>query len=131
MSPSRFSQRGEGKLGCLVTLLVVGTLTALLIKVAPVYYANMELVDKADFAGSMASRAPAEQVESEVLAKAREFDIPEALKPGAIKVTKSAAGDTGTCTIVLKYTRKVDLYGFTTLEIKQNKTIKKQIFTNL
>lgn len=131
MTPFQHSQRGEGKLGCILTLLVVCALGGLIYKVGPVYYANMELADAADFKATMGSRVPAEQVESEMRAKARELAITEALKPGAIRVTKSVTGDSGTCTITLKYTRKVDLFGFTTIEIKQDKVISKQIFTNI
>ncbi|HJV90480.1 MAG TPA: hypothetical protein VJ623_09260 [Holophagaceae bacterium] len=128
MTPNQRSQRGEGKIGCMLTLLVMGALLAFAYKVGPAYYANMELADKADEVGSMGSRVPAEQVDYEMRAKARDLDIPEALKPGAIRVTKVMLGETGTCTIVLKYTRKIDLYGLTTIEIKQDKTIDKKIY---
>ena len=64
MSDFRKSQRGEGKLGCIITFLLVVLGSAVLIKLGPVYYSNMELADRADAAASMASRAPAEQVEA-------------------------------------------------------------------
>ncbi len=130
MTPFKQSQRGEGKIGCILTLLVMGGLLAVAWKIGPVYYANMELADKAELIATMASRASAEQVESEMRAKARELDIPEALKPNAIHVSKTS-GENGTCTITMKYTRKVDLFGFTTVEIKQDKTITRQIFTGI
>lgn len=129
MTATKNTQRGEGKIGCILTLAVMGAALAFVYKVGPVYYANMELADKADEVGSMGSRVPAEQVDSEMRAKARELEIHEALKPGAIRVTKVITGETGTCTIVLKYTRKIDLYGLTTLEIKQDKVIDKKIYT--
>ncbi|MBI3129734.1 MAG: hypothetical protein HYZ13_00105 [Acidobacteria bacterium] len=130
MTPFQQSQRGEGKVGCILTFLVIAVVCAVAFKVAPIYYANMELLDKADLVATMGSRVPAEQVESEVRAKAKELDIPEALKPGAIKVTKVVTGESGVCKIVLNYKRKVDLYGFTTIEIKQDKVIEKTIYTN-
>lgn len=130
MTPFQHSQRGEGKLGCILTLLMIVVGGGIIFKVAPVYYANMELIDKADLVATMGSRVSAEQVESEMRAKAKELELNEALKPGAIKVTKTITGDAGVCKITLKYTRKVDLYGFTTLEIKQDKVIEKNIYTN-
>lgn len=131
MTPFKQSQRGEGKLGCILTLLVVGAMVAVAFKIGPVYYGNMELADAADFKATMGSRVPAEQVESEMRSKAKELGVLEALKPGGIKVTKTSSGDSGTCTITLKYTCKVDLYGFTTVDIKQDKVITKQTFSGL
>ncbi|HJV23937.1 MAG TPA: hypothetical protein VJ570_14645 [Holophagaceae bacterium] len=130
MTPHQHSQRGEGKLGCIFMLLVIGCALAFAYKVGPVYYGNMELGDKADEVATLGSRVPAEQIEAEMRAKARDLGIPEALRPGAIRVTKVVQGDSGNCTIVLKYTRTVDLYGFTTMEIKQDKVIDKRIYTN-
>lgn len=127
--PSR-SQRGEGKLGCILSLLVLGTLVAVLMKAGPVYYSNWELTDACDFIATEASRLPAEQVEANVRSKAKELEIAEAMKQGAITVTKTA-GDQGTCTIRLKYTRKIDLYGLFTWPVETDKRITKTIFTNI
>lgn len=127
--PSR-SQRGEGKLGCILSLLVLGTLVAILMKAGPVYYSNWELTDACDFIATEASRLPAEQVEANVRSKAKELEIPEAMKQGAITVTKTG-GDQGTCTIRLKYTRKIDLYGVFTWPVETDKRITKTIFTNI
>lgn len=131
MTSALKSQRGEGKLGCLITLLLVVGGGAALLKLGPVYYSNMELADKAESAASMASRAPAEQVEADVRGKARELEIPEALKPGAIRVVKTNVGDSGSCKIILKYKRKVDFWGFYSMEVTTDKTIDKVIFTNI
>ncbi len=131
MTRSLQTQRGEGKLGCLLTLLILAVGGAALVKIGPVYYGNSELADKADQVASMASRAPAEQVEAEMRAKAKELDIPEALKAGAIRVVKTTTGDSGTCKITLKYTRKIDFWGFYSFEMKTDKTIDKVIYTNI
>lgn len=127
--PSR-SQRGEGKLGCILSLLVLASLVAILAKAGPVFYSNWELADACDFIATEASRLPAEQVEANVRTKAKELGIPEALKQGAITVTKTG-GDQGTCTIRLKYTRKIDLYGIYTWVVDTDKPISKTIFTNI
>jgi hypothetical protein len=131
MTDFQKTQRGEGKLGCILTFLVVVLGSAVLIKLGPVYYSNMELADRADSAASMASRAPAEQVEAEVRSKAKELEIQEALKPGAIRVSKTSNGESGNCRITLKYTRKVDFWGYYSMDIKVDKTIDKVIFTNI
>ncbi len=131
MTSSLHSQRGEGKLGCIVMLLLFALGGAIAVKVGPVYYSNMELKDKADLVASMGSRVPGEQVDAELRAKAKELEIPEALKPGAIQVTKTSNGETGNCRIRLRYTRKIDFWGFYTLSIKTEETIDKVIFTNI
>jgi len=130
MSHPRRSERGEGKLGCLLTLLVVGAMVAIAIKAFPVYYSNMELADACEFMATEASRLPREQVEGNVKLKAKELGIEEALKPGAIQVQKVAT-DSGTCTITLRYTRSIDFYGLYTHKLETNKSITKVIFTNI
>lgn len=130
MSHPRKSERGESKLSCLLTLLVVGGLVAVTFKAFPVYYSNMELADACDLMASQASRLPAEQVEGNIKIKAKELEIPEALKPGAITVRK-VSSDSGTCTITLHYTRSIDFYGLYTYKMETNKTITKVIYTNI
>ena len=44
-------------------------------------------------------------------AKARELEIPEALAPGAIQVSKSGGDQGGTCRLSLNYAREIDFYG--------------------
>lgn len=130
MTRTRPTERGESKLGCFITLLIVGTLIAATIKAFPVYYSNMELADACDLMASQASRLPAEQVEGNIRIKAKELEIPEALKPGAITVRKVAT-DSGTCTVYLKYTRTIDFYGVYTYKLVTDKKIEKVIFTNI
>jgi hypothetical protein len=125
-------QRGEGKFGCIVTLLVFGALIAVGYKAFPVYYGNSELVDACDFIASSAAKKPIETVEREVRDKARELAIPEALKDkSAIHVTKTGEGEAGTCIITLRYKRTIDFYGAYQLTVETNKRISKPIFENI
>lgn len=125
-------QRGEGKLGCIVSLLVLGVLGAAAYKAVPVYYGNSELVDACDFIASGASRKPLETVEREVKDKARELGVVEALvDKGAIRVSKAGGGDAGTCTITLKFRRTIDFYGVYKWTLVMDRRITKPIFENI
>lgn len=125
-------QRGEGKIGCIVSILVLGVLGAAAYKAVPVYYGNSELIDACDFIASGASRKPIETVEREVKDKARDLGVLEALSTkNAIRVTKVGAGEVGNCTITLRYKRKIDFYGVYTYVLETDKRITKPIFENI
>ncbi len=125
-------QRGEGKIGCILSLLVFGTLAAAGYKAVPVYYGNSELVDACDFIASGASRKPIETVEREVKDKARELGVLEVLtEKNAIRVSKSGGGESGTCTITLRYKRVIDFYGAYKWTVVTDKRITKPIFENI
>ena len=126
------SQRGEGKLGCMISLLVVGALVAVAIKAVPVYYGNSELIDACDFIASGASKKPIETLEREVKAKARELGVVEVLTDkGAIRISKTGGGEVGTCTITLRYKRTIDFYGVYKFTLPTEKTVSKPIFENI
>jgi hypothetical protein len=125
MSP-RPNQRGEGKVGCFLTLVVFGILAATAVKIVPVFYSNNELVDTAE---TLAGRAGTEAIPTLMLQlqeKARTLEIMEALGPGAMEITTLGEKKLGTCTIHLKWTRKIDLYGAYVLNIDTDKTISRQ-----
>ena len=111
MNPFHCRQRGEGKIGCVVSLLVLAVLTATAFKLVPVYWSDNEMKDAAKDFASRASVLKTEVIELQLRAKARDLGIGEALRPGAIKATKSGDGTQGMCTINLNYKRKIDLYG--------------------
>lgn len=116
------TQRGEGKIGCIVSLLVLILFGATAIKVVPVYYSNNELLKSAEEIATRAAVLTQENIEAQIKAKARDLEIPEALAPGAIHVRRTAAsGIEGSCTVRIEYTRKIDLYGVTSLEINTSK----------
>lgn len=126
------TQRGEGKVGCFVSLLVLGVLVAAGLKAVPVYYGNSELVDACDFIASDASKKPLETIEREVKTKARELGVLEALRDkNAIRVSKSGSGENATCTIVLHYTRTIDFYGAYKWTLVTDKRISKPILENI
>jgi hypothetical protein len=125
-------QRGEGKTGCIVSMLVLGLLGAAAYKVVPVYYGNSELIDACDFIASDASKRPLEIIDREIRAKAKELGVFEALTDkNAIRITKTGGENGGTCTIVLRYKRTIDFYGVYTWTLETDKRITKPIFENI
>ena len=125
-------QRGEGKFGCIVSLLVVGVLGAAAYKAVPVYYGNSELIDACGFIASSASSKPVETIEREVKEKAKELMVIEALtQKGAIRVTKTSGGEAGTCTIKLHYSRVIDFYGVYQWTLTTDSTTSKPIFEGI
>lgn len=125
-------QRGEGKIGCIVTLLVLGVLGATAYKVFPIYYANSELIDVCDFAASDASKRPIEVIDREIRQKAKELGVIEALTDkNAIRVTKGGGEGGATCTIVLRYRRTIDFYGVYKWTLETDKRITKPIYENI
>ncbi|WP_291273012.1 hypothetical protein [Geothrix sp.] len=125
-------QRGEGKIGCIISLLVFGTLAAAGYKAIPVYYGNSELVDACDFIASGAARKPVETLEREIKDKARELGVLEVLTDkNAIRVSKTGYGETGNCTITLRYKRVIDFYGTYKWTVVTDKRITKPIFENI
>jgi hypothetical protein len=125
-------QRGEGKIGCFVSLLVLGVLGAAAYKAVPIYFGNSELIDACDFIASGASKKPIETLEREVKDKARELGVIEVLTDkNAVRITKSGNGDAGLCTITLHYKRTVDFYGVYKWTLETDKRISKPIFENI
>lgn len=126
------SQRGEGKIGCLFSLVFMGVFGAAAFKAVPVYYGNSELVDACGFIASGATKKPIETITREIKDKARELGIVEAVADkNAIKVTKSGGGEAGTCTITIRYQRTIDFYGVYQWTLVTDKTISKPIFENI
>jgi hypothetical protein len=122
MIPYRTRERGEGQIGCVLTLLVLIAAGALAVKVMPVYYSDYNLQD---FAGELATKAgifPIPALELQMRDKARELEIPEAMAKGAITITTAGEKSAGSCTITLHYARTVDLYGITPMVISTQKT---------
>ena len=125
-------QRGEGKFGCIVSLLIVGALAAAAYKAVPVYYGDSELKDACGFIASGASSKPVETIEREIKDKAKELMVVEALtQKGAIRVSKTSGGDAGTCTITLRYKRVIDFYGVYQWTLPTDYTTSKPIFENI
>ncbi len=130
MIPSQSRQRGEGKVGCIVSLLVLGSLTAAAFKAVPIYWSDNELKDAAKDIASRASVIPTEAIVLQLRTKARDLAIGEAMAPSAIRATKSGTGQ-GTCTITLNYSRKIDLYGVYTWVVTVDTSISAPYLTGL
>ena len=125
-------QRGEGKVGCLVSLLLLGVLGAAAFKAVPIYYGNSELVDACGFIASGASRKPVEVLEREVKEKARSLGVTEVLTDKtALRITKAGSGESGTCTITLRYVQVIDFYGVYQRPLTTEKRITQPIFENI
>jgi hypothetical protein len=111
MTSRHHRQRGEGKVGCIVSLLVFVIVVGIAVKAVPVYWADNELKDAAKDLASRAASIPPEGITLQMRSKAQELGIAEALMPGAIRTTKSASFQQGLCSIYLKYKRDIDFYG--------------------
>jgi hypothetical protein len=122
MGSSRSGQRGEGKVGCMLTLLVFLLVVAVGVKLVPVLYSNSNLADAAGDLAGQAALYPVPVLESRARAKAMELGIPEAAADGAIVISVSG-GRSGTCTVTFDYARTVDFYGLYSLNIATRKTI--------
>ncbi len=138
----RTRQAGEGKVGCIVTVLILLIAIGVAIKAGPIYYSNNELVNAiSNDIGPSASRArsdmPADelaaQVTTQIRAKAKELEVPEALKPGAIAVTVSQGSSDvpGNVHVVLRYKRTADFYGIYSYDFDTDQTINVQIMTSI
>lgn len=114
MNAFRHPQRGEGKIGCIISLLILIVATAVGIKAIPVFWTNNELKDAAKDLATRASVSPVESIEVQLRTKAKELDVFEAAAKGAIHVSKRGDGQQGICYIQMRYERKIDLYGLYT-----------------
>lgn len=115
--------RGEGKIGCILSLLVLIAGVGAGYKIIPVYYANNNLQD---FAGDLAGQAGFKglpQIRAELRSKADALGILEATREGAIAADMVGDANFGTCNINLNYTQAVDLYGIYTLQLRTHKRI--------
>ena len=117
------NQRGEGKVGCTISLVVLAILVAIAIKVVPLYYADNQIYDIVERKAEQAAGRKAEDMEKEVRIEIRGLEIPEAMAPRAITFRKTMSGDAGTVTVTMRYSHKVDLYGITEWSFNVDKTL--------
>ena len=108
------SQRGEGKIGCIITLLVLAIIGAAAIKVVPVYFANNEFLSAVENIAGRAAILPLPTIQAQIRGEAQRLGITEALAPEAIQITKTGDRMAGTCTVRVKYTRQIEFYGIFT-----------------
>lgn len=125
MQKRRRFERGEGKVGCLVTLIVVVLLGGIIWKVLPIYAGHMNLLRYAeDIAGGAATRPEAE-IQGLIFKKAEELGIREATQPGSVAIQKSGDYDRGSCAITFNYKRPVDFFGVYKTDIVFNKRLER------
>lgn len=123
MNTFHHRQRGEGKVGCILSMLVLGLCVAIGIKAVPVYWGNNELQDAAKDLASRASVSPVESIELQLRSKAKELQIAEALAPGALRASKRGDSQQGMCAIRLRYDRKINFYGVYTWTVTVDKEV--------
>lgn len=126
MTHALHTQRGEGRIGCIIALVVLVLAGAVAFRAVPVIYSNSELSTECKEMGVKAGILPLETIQRQLLSKAKDLEIPEAMVPGAITVTKNqSSGDVnaGVCRISLRYSRKIDFYGVYTYTLDKDETI--------
>ena len=131
MSDRTKNQRGEGKVGCTISLVVLAILVAIGIKVIPVYYADNQIYDIVERKAEQAAGRTSEDLEKEIRIEIRGLGVPEATAPRAIIVRKFISGDGGTVTVTLKYSHKVDLYGIAEWPFTVDKTLSHPVLENI
>jgi len=131
MSDRTTKQRGEGKVGCTISLVVMAILVAIAIKVVPVYYADNQIYDIVERKAEQAAGRNPVDMEKEVRIAIRGLGIPEATAPRAITFRKTMSGDTGTVTVTMKYSHKVDLYGIAQWPFNVDKTMSQPVLEGI
>ena len=126
MAWNRGTQRGEGKIGCIISLVVFVILLAAAFKIVPYWWAVDQLVSTADELASRAGTLTPATLNAQMKAKAGELELGEAQAPGAISVNISgSSGSSGNCTISLRFSRDIDMYGITKITWNTNKSVSK------
>jgi len=120
-------QRGESKIGCIVGIMISSILLALGLRVYPIYHSNSRFFEAVEDIASRARNMDQETIQTEIIKKAKELKISEALEPGAINVWRVITQENGMCTVRIKYARKVKLFGLPALVMTTNREIAKSI----
>ena len=106
--PRRRAERGEGNLGCILWLVALGIAILIAWKAVPVKMQSTQLYDYLDeLAKFGAARTPPEELEKQILTRAKELNIP--LDKQHVKVER--LGDR--IYIEVEYTIPVEFPGYT------------------
>lgn len=125
MTPRRRLQRGEGKIGCIVSLLVLILVGGVGVKLIPYAWSVEQLKDNADELASRAGLLSDETIRVQLRAKAKDLELPEALAPNAIILRRQGSTNDGYMLIELRFKRDIDLYGAYTFTWATEKRIYK------
>jgi hypothetical protein len=72
----KHAARGEGRVGCAIWLVIVGLIAYALFKIVPVKIANSSFDDAMTEQASFGSIKSVKQIEFDLLAKAKELEVP-------------------------------------------------------
>jgi hypothetical protein len=97
--------RGEGRVGCVIWLAIVGLIAYSLFKIVPVKIANSSFEDYMTEEASFGSIKSAKQIETEIIAKAKDLEIP--VTADNLKVTRTREK----ITIEAHYTLNIVFFG--------------------
>lgn len=86
---TRLGARGEGKLGCILWLLVAGAAIMVAVKAVPVKLTDAEFADFIEEQAQFSARSTGEDLRKRILARAKELEIP--LEPKNLKIEKTDA----------------------------------------
>ena len=125
MTAAHRSQRGEGKVGCAMSLVLLVAIGTLAVKIVPVYYSNDRFIDAVEELAGQAGTMTQEALELNLRNRAKGLEIREALAKGAITVSVSGTSSSGSCTIEVNYTRRVDFFGAYALPVETHRKIMK------
>jgi hypothetical protein len=90
---------------------------ALAARLAPARTSDARLRSAAAGIAAGAARLTQEEIVAAVREKAIECGVPEAAAPGAVAASRASSGGAGVCAVRLKYSKRVDFYGVTSVRL--------------
>jgi hypothetical protein len=118
----RSAERGEGNLGCILWLVVLGLLILVAFKAVPVKMRSVELYEHMDeLAKFAASRSKSDDLRKSILQKAKQLELPVEREDVEVELEREKVR------MKVEYTVPVDILGFT-YDWHFEQEIKRQIF---
>ena len=118
---TRLRGRGEGRIGCLLWLVVLGLGVMIAVKAVPVKLTDVEFGDFIEEQAQFSGRTTGDVIKRRILKKAKELEIP--LSSKNLKVEKSM----NRVRIECEYTVTLD-FGFTTYDWRFEHEIDRPVF---
>jgi len=116
---------------CAVTSLMALLLLAIGLRMLPAHRSNVKLIDAAESIAARASSVSEEDIKEQIKTAARSLNIPEALGLHAISVARVVrppredGAQTGMCTVRIRYTRRISIYGIAKIRLATDREIAK------